>query len=264
MKSTISAWVLLLVALLATGCSKKKTWAEVYAVKGNVVSLTDTTWSASEKFGEVYRERMTGYTKTELNKHGQLVSQTFFDEDGHIERKMVQAWKDKYALSSIIHYNADGEVSLKMIFHYDGDKISSMVEESNEDHNETVYKYEWDGDRLSKITATKEGKTETRSYAYKDDGSCRLSVVSFDGTTSEFDLDSEERIVKCHLGEHNYSYQYAKSGLLEKYSDWNGETTYEYKFDKQGNWTERVGRIKRGKEKAEVCELVVRSVEYGQ
>ena len=182
----------------------------------------------------------------------------------HIERKMVQAWKDKYALSSIIHYNADGEVSLKMIFHYDGDKISSMVEESNEDHNETVYKYEWDGDRLSKITATKEGKTETRSYAYKDDGSCRLSVVSFDGTTSEFDLDSEERIVKCHLGEHNYSYQYAKSGLLEKYSDWNGETTYEYKFDKQGNWTERVGRIKRGKEKEEVCELVVRSVEYGQ
>ena len=116
MKSRISSWVLLLVVLLATGCGKKKTWAEVYAVKGNVVSLTDTTWSASEKFGEVYRERMTGYTRTELNKHGQLVSQTFFDEDGHIERKMVQAWKDKYALSSIIHYNADGEVSLKMIF----------------------------------------------------------------------------------------------------------------------------------------------------
>ena len=87
MKSKISAWVLLLVALLATGCSKQKTWAEVYAVKGNVVSYTDTTWTASEKFGEVYRERMTGYTKTELNKHGQLVSQTSFDENGHIERK---------------------------------------------------------------------------------------------------------------------------------------------------------------------------------
>lgn len=264
MKSRISSWVLLLVVLLATGCGKKKTWAEVYAVKGNVVSLTDTTWSASEKFGEVYKERMTGYTKTELNKHGQLVSQTFFDEDGHIVRKMVQAWKDKYVLSSIIHYNADGGVSQRLIFHYDGDKISSVVQESNEDHSEKVFKYEWDGDRLSKITVTLEGKTETQSYAYKDDGSCRLSVVSFDGTTSEFYLDSDERIVKCHLGEQNYAYQYAKSGLLEKFSDSNGETTYEYKFDKQGNWTERVGRIKRGKEKEIVCELVVRSIEYGQ
>ena len=79
MKARISFFTLLLLAVCFSSCNNKKTWIEANGMKGNIISFTDTTWYATDKFGEVHKEWIENYTKVELNEYGQITSSTQYD-----------------------------------------------------------------------------------------------------------------------------------------------------------------------------------------
>ena len=265
MKSNISLLAIILIALFATSCSKKKTWVETNGMKGNVISFTDTTWYATDKFGEVHKEWMENYTKVELNDNGQIIAITKYDKYGDIEEKTVQEWKDKYTISSATYYNDEGNATRKESYKFDGDKVASVIISDYSDNSEEVLSYSYENDRLSKIVGKKKGKTRTITFTYiGDNNSYKQVEVDYDGSKTESTsyFDSDERLVKWLYGGDKYTYQYGKNGLLEKSTYSNFVNTFEYKFDEKGNWIERVEKEKWAKEKVKIKELVVRSIQY--
>lgn len=261
----ISLLALLVIALCTTSCSKKKTWVEANGMKGNIVCFTDTTWYATDKFGEVHKEWIENYTKVELNDDGQITAITKYDRYGDIQEKTIQEWKDKYTISSVTNYKEDGSASSKETYRFEGDKLYSIVIVDYSDNSEEKLSYEYDGERLTKITGTKKGKTKTITFFYIDDNDSYKRVeTDYDGSKSESTsyFDSDSRLIKWLYGNDKYIFQYGDNGLLEKRTYPSFVNTYEYKFDDKGNWIERVEREKWAKEKVHIKELVVRSIEY--
>lgn len=265
MKTKIFLFTLLLNAVCFSSCSNKKTWVEANGMKGNIVSFTDTTWYATEKFGEVHKEWIENYTKVELNEYGQIIVITKYDRLGNIEEKSVQEWKDKHTLSSVTEYNSDGDASSKEVYEYDEAKVSSIA--VNDYNNNTVetLKYEYDGDKLIKITGTKNGKSKIITFTYIDDNDSFKEVdIDYDGTKTESTsyFDSDGRIIKWLYGGDKYTYQYDKNGLVEKTTYSHFVNTFDYKFDDKGNWIEMVEHEKWEKNKTTIKSYIVRSIEY--
>lgn len=265
MKTYIYFFSLLLIAMCVTSCSNKKTWTEANGMKGNIISFTDTTWYVTDKFGEVHREWIENYTKVELNEDGQIVTITKYDDDGDIQEKTIQEWKDKYTISSVTFYKEDGNTSSKEVYKYNGDKVSSVVIADYSDNSEENLSYEYEGDKLVKITGKKKGKTKTITFTYiGENDSYKEVLVDYDGSKTESTsyFDEDARKVKWLYGGNKYTYQYGKNGLLEKSTYANFVNTFEYKFDTKGNWIERIEREKWENEKVMIKSLVVRNIEY--
>ena len=265
MKAKVSLSTLLLVVVCFSSCSNKKTWVEANGMKGNIISFTDTTWYATDKFGEVHKEWIENYTKVELNEYGQITAITKYDRYDNIEEKTVQEWKDKYTISSITKYNSDGNAASKEIYKFDGDKVSSVAINDYSDNTEEILTYEYDGDRLSKITGKKKGKTKTLTFTYLGENDSYKEVdTDYDGTKTESTsyFDSDGRIITWLYGGDKYTYQYDKNGLVEKTTYSHFVNTFDYKFDDKGNWIERIEHERWGKQKTTIKSYIVRSIEY--
>ena len=265
MKARISFFTLLLLAVCFSSCNNKKTWIEANGMKGNIISFTDTTWYATDKFGEVHKEWIENYTKVELNEYGQITSSTQYDRYDNIEEKIVLEWKDKYTISSITKYKSDGDAESKEIYKFDDDKISSIVINDYSDNTEEILTYEYDGDWLSKITGKKKGKTKTIIFTnIGENGSYKEVRTDYYGTKTEVTryLDSEGRTKTELFGGDKYTYQYDKNGLLRKSTFSHFVNTFDYKFDDKGNWIEMIEHQKWGKEKTTIQSYIVRTIEY--
>lgn len=142
MRTKLFLFSLLLMTICFSSCNDQKTWVEANGLKGNIISFTDTAWYAKEKFGEIHKEMMDYYEKVELNKDGQITSIIKYDDDDHILAKTVQQWEDKHRLSSVTYYNKDGDVSIKEVYTYYGDKVISIARRNYSDDSEEQLSYE--------------------------------------------------------------------------------------------------------------------------
>ena len=267
MKRTFYAILVIVSILVLPSCNnKEQTFAEKCHFKGAVVSFTDTIWSVNEKFGEPQKKWIEGITKVDLNENGQITTVTNYDEDGDITGKELQVWRDKYRLSERVVYGEDGNMAIKFIYSYNGDKLNQTTVHHYDENNviEKLY-YTYEGDRAAQIVGTKGGKKMKTTYSYLDDNDSYKEVeVSYDGEKSvtTFYLDDSDRVIKMLADGDTYTWQYNEKGDELKITTSPFVYTFTYKYDEKGNWIEKIKTSKYGNESPMVEYLITRHYEY--
>lgn len=235
------------------GCRKPNNDLNQLNIKGNVDSVTDSLWYATEKFGEVCKESLCGYSITDFDKHGNIVSCTEFNADGDIENKQTYTY-DECTLVEQCCYDGSGKLTEKHAYLSDKGKI---IKETIKYHS-SIYDYYFNSqegcyyytkDRLDSIVffTPELGRCAARLY-FKDNSGYGYKnyAISAMGTmdSSTIYLDDGGRKIKVIEKSGIYTYSYNSNGdVEERHSPGRMRIRYKYKYDRKNNWVEQIAYV---------------------
>ena len=171
-------WLALLaICLLIFACSggdEKNSLTELN-LKGKVKSINTTSFTTTEKFGEVTKDDWEENYKRKFDDKGNLIEEASYDEDGELSWKNKSKYDDKGNQIEWAYYDKDGELSGKYKYKYDdkGNPIeSASYDEDGELDYKTTYELEYDSkdNWIKKITYEDDKPTEIseREIEYYD------------------------------------------------------------------------------------------------
>ena len=248
MKISSFNWLFILsvLVLLLSSCSKKRNALIDNGIKGKVTSFTDTIWSVSEKFGEVVKDEINNVIKCDVDENGNITAYTIYDSDGDIARKIVQTFKGTQ-FDEIRTYDRSGD---------------------EESYNKYFYSKD-NPERIDSIKVVSYGSKSTAFFEYLDDNdSYKYFTIDEDGEKSGVGyqyFDKEKRLIEDKSPYATTKYTYDDNGLCissKQTSEYGGdeEREYEYGFDKKGSMIKRITYVTSGNRKA--VEMLTRHIEY--
>ncbi len=240
-----------------------KTDLQKNGLQGNVKSAKETTYKAIGKPGG---KTTKGQKGTEAGKQDLYL---FFDTEKKLTEKIkmnaagkpVYKYEYKYdpqgKLISETVYNSDNKVFNSGLFKYD----SATKEESRYDENKTLfskffYHYDTNGNLTEELRHGADGVVKTKNnYTYDANGNkTEDQGFNADGTfvfKNTFTNDSKGLPVeiRAYTDEQTFGKKLCKyddhQNLVEELEyrtsgDLVQKTTFSYKYDPQGNWTEKI------------------------
>ncbi len=199
----IATSVLIMVSCTSSKKDKDKNDWNRYNLYGKVKSFKKTTYDAEEKFGNIekgVRSIIGDNNQVIFNIKGSKLEENKYYRNGRILRKNVYKYDEKGDVIEENEYDSDGKLSDKIIYKYD--KKGNLIETN---------RYYADGSLLSKGVFKynqKGNKIETNTYYPNGNLDSKL-LYDEKGNTIEMTL-------------------------------FNSEYKFEYVFDNEGNWTNRI------------------------
>ncbi len=235
---------------------KEETDFESDGLKGNVSQLTQNTYEAIEKFGEIiqgkgidfsYSHRPFDHFLKKYNVKGNLIEWKLYNSDGSLKRKETYKYDDKGNLIKSNEYNSDGSFDKKCIYKHDdkGKKIEKNCYnlDGSLDYK-YIYKYDDKGNGIE-------------SNEYNSDGSLKGKVG--------YKYDDKGNNIEINMVVSKFTYKYDDKGILIERNDYNSDGilyrkfNYKYEYDEESNWVKKIEF--RGM--AEIPEeITIRTIEY--
>ncbi len=216
----------MVLSLAVYGCGDKESRLQkYYGLKGNVKSKTFMRCEGKEKFGEPTIQKCVAGFSLRFDKNGKEVERTELDGSGKVKSKFIYAYNDEGHFIGGAKYSPDGTVLEKSEAELFPTGLVQKLTVRSED---------------GKLIRTEE--FEYNKYGYETAKTVR--------DTDNKIQSKEVRTYNEKNQEINYK-KYDKNGNLSfqvnSTHDENGNTiesdiggTFEYKFDKQGNWIQKV------------------------
>ena len=180
-----------------------------FNLKGKVSSVKESEYIAVEKFGEAQKGSLFGKSTYKYDEKGNEIECNSYDSDGSLRTKSTYKYDEKGNEIECNSYDSDGSLRTKSTYNYD--EKGNMIEDkwnsydSDSSFTKATYKYDEKGKRIE-------------CNSYDSDGSLSLKAT--------FNYDEKGNIIEINA--------YDSDGSLFS------KSTYKYKFDKTGNWIEKV------------------------
>ena len=209
--------ILSVLCLVSCNQSEKKNDLTEENLKGKVKSITENTYEAVDKFGQI-------------EKGDVLVdSSAVYTDDGHFK-----IYNEKGNKIEENYYNSNGSLIYKNTYKYD--KKGNIIEEKSYYPDgsliyKNTYKYDEKGNKIEDNSYDSDGRLHSK-YTYKYDE--KGNKIEENWYNSDGRLHSK------------YTYKYDEKGnnIEENWYDSDGSLyekhTYKYEYDKNNNWTQRI------------------------
>tara|TARA_B100001769_G_C22038841_1_gene558274 strand:+ start:54 stop:650 length:597 start_codon:yes stop_codon:yes gene_type:complete len=140
--------ILLLFISLLSSCDNKQNSLKEMKLNGKVNSVTQTTYSAVEKFREPERDEFLFETEYVFDKDGFYKKWESFSADGELLSKAKPKYDDDGNMKEFKYYNSENELLNKQYCKYDSD--GNMIEHKYYSDGKLNHKvnYKWDDDGL--------------------------------------------------------------------------------------------------------------------
>ena len=256
-----------LATLLLASCSapQQKTYVERHHLHGDIVSITDSVWRASEWLGQVHQEQLQAVIKWEVNAEGQLDSYAIYNAEGGLVNQEVNAWKDPYRLDSVQQFGPGGKLHCRSLYIYEGDRLDTIVNQYDSQEVEYLVHRYVDG-QLSSIEGQLAGKSKVSRYSFLTDGSFTVQETSYDGQTTSDTYNADGQIVRSDMTSESWQHTYSDEGLLTQSSHTapfkSVVDTYQYTFDNHGNWNTSTRSRSEGDKAPSVDLYILRTIVY--
>jgi hypothetical protein len=256
---------------------------------GNAKSITEKTFFAVEKFGEIVKGDKYWYDFVSISEYDEWVFNSYveFNNKGYIIKsfsffKEVNDYNDKNQLRTKQYLSKDLKTASTVTYKYDnkGYLIESI---NNFSKDKTKYLNDKDGNCIelnqydsignlfnkvkTNISFNKEGDRIEERKSYNDDGSFSFHLKTiFDKNGNEIESCSYDESGKIHQ---KINSKYNSQNLLIEYTEkleyqknvnegWTKLIEHKYtKFDSNKNWTEKI-EYKNGKP----VEIIERKIVY--
>lgn len=209
--------ILSVLCLVSCNQSEKKNDLTEENLKGKVKSITENTYEAVDKFGQIEKGDVLvdssavytddGHFKI-YNEKGNKIEGNIYFSDGRLHPKYTYKYDENRNKIEENYYNSNGRLYFKYTYKYDkkGNKIEGNIYFSNGKLDKKVtYKYDEKGNIIE-------------LNGYNSDGSLLYKYT--------YKYDKKENIIEKN--------RYNSNGSLdEKY-------TYKYEYDKNNNWIQQV------------------------
>lgn len=256
-----------LVALLLASCSapQQKTFVERHHFHGDIVSITDSVWSASEWLDKVHQEQLQAVIQWVVNAEGQLDSYAVYNAEGGLLNQEVNEWSDRYRLNTVNQFGLGGKLRCRSVYIYEGDRLDTIVNQYDTQEVEfLVHRYE--AGRLATVEGTMAGRSKVSRFSFLSDGSYTVMDTSYDGQTTTDTYNADGQIVRSDMTSESWQQTYNDDGLLIQTTHTAPfrcvVDTYEYTFDTHGNWTTSIRRRREGDKAPSVDQYTQRTIVY--
>ena len=164
--SLLTLLVALLTVMPGQAATKKKTGWQEQGLKGNVKTVTTSSYEIKLVFGES-KQVLRSKVIYKYDATGNMIEQAYYNADGSLSFKYIAKYDAAGSKIEEAYYNADGSLSGKYICKYDA--VGNRIERAEYNVNgslsgKTISKYDAAGNRIElagyKIE-TKFGQTET-------------------------------------------------------------------------------------------------------
>ena len=282
MKIKVIITMILMILLSACGSKSKdqKSDVKILGLKGKVKSIKYMTYNAELKFGAIKKGEQSN--SKENNKYFNFNENEIKIEDGEyisydqIQIKRLYIYNDKNILTQTSGYNLNGDFLGKLTYEIDsqGDLIETNdFNSKNEFMGKTIYTRDNNGNAIETNIYDSMGNLKSKFTSDHDSKGRILESIYYDSNGELLEkkyikYDNKGRIIERKLiidtsiFIQNFKYDNKETDDLtvmiksENYSIIS-ETIYTYKYDKNGNWIEKISI------EDEVPKIIVeREIEY--
>ena len=210
--------ILSVLCLVSCNQSEKKNDLTEENLKGKVKSITENTYEAVDKFGQIEKgdvlvDSSAVYTDDGrfkiYNEKGNKIEENYYNSNGSLIYKNTYKYDEKGNKIEENYYNSNGRLYSKTTYKYD--EKGNMIEDNFYDSDDgsliykNTYKYDEKGNKIEEYHYDEDGKFNYKTtYKYDEKG----NKIEYN------DYDSDGRL--------------------------NSKTTYKYEYDKNNNWTQQV------------------------
>ncbi|MCL2650249.1 MAG: hypothetical protein FWD60_04375 [Candidatus Azobacteroides sp.] len=243
----------------------------VYDIKG--ATIESESWKKSdnkEPIKKIYVIRYDNQNKEE---------QVCYNSDGTLDSKAVWTYDNQNREIESVFYNSDGTLNFKVVSKYDNDKIiqENCYKGDGSLSQKVLYKYNNDTTNREELTYdSSENLTSKWLVCDKND----IPLESYSYYKSLFGYDEKTVYKHDNTGKETYQASYKDYGNgyvkdAEEFYNENGDIimeksygnadngvidyTYQYKYDKKGNWIEKIVFETEAKI---VSSIIEREIEY--
>ena len=180
MKKIILA-ILSVLCLVSCNQSEKKNDLTEENLKGKVKSITENTYEAVDKFGQIEKGDVLvdssavytddGHFKI-YNEKGNKIEENYYNSNGSLIYKNTYKYDEKGNKIEENYYNSNGRLYSKTTYKYDekGNIIEKNNYDSNDLFNKTTYKYDEKGNTIEINNYNSDGRLDSKyTYKYKYD-----------------------------------------------------------------------------------------------
>jgi hypothetical protein len=248
MKSTLST---ILIILLFISCSSKKENDLVRAeLHGDVVKVSEYTYEAVEKFGDITKGKLQTYTTTKYDEHGNNIEYIYTRMPDSLENeKKTRTTTSKFN-------NQDQRIAVA------DPKTGQILAE---------FKYNDDG-KCYEIINLQDGKKSSVSKNFYDENGNLKESKDFNSnggqeSRSTFKFNKDKKLVQqVEFNKDNEKestiYSYNKEGLLISYTtnkkDYKYKRSFKYTaFDSNNNWIKKISYYNDS-----LSDVIERKIEY--
>lgn len=223
--------ITLFVILLLTACNNN----QHSEFKGDIESISEKTYSCSEKFGEIIKEDLIeGAAYSFENKN--IIKYIRYDNEG--EKKYISEYQFKnekpFSSRSIYStYDSDTRKNIQV------EEISTLIDRKAKTERwlrqkngiqDTVY---YDIDKFGYRCIQKEKDIQGNIHIFENTRDNKGNLIEFKhSTNNEIDY-----IVKSKYDVNNLEIEKKSENIIQGWKDY---IKYKYKIDDIGNWTERI------------------------
>ena len=129
--------ILSVLCLVSCNQSEKKNDLTEENLKGKVKSITENTYEAVDKFGQIEKGDVlvdssavyTDYGRFKIyNEKGNKIEENRYDSDGSLDFKDTYKYDEKGNKIEINNYNSDGRLDSKTTYKYEYDKNNNWTQ----------------------------------------------------------------------------------------------------------------------------------------
>lgn len=239
---------LFLIAALAISCNSQKNSLDELNVKGKVWKIQETSFYGEEKFGkyQIGSRSYYGNNLSVFNEDGYIMEYHSLDKNGKTEELTKYTYNKENQCTEIDTYK-ESELKRKIVNNYKDNKIKEVNVFSKNGVLDDVYIYEYNGKLLSggKILDSERNLVNTFENEYKKDLLTSQTVKGIKGEIIrkvEYKRNSTNNVIESKTS-------YPKDSSEDKY-------TFDYEYDKKGNWIKQYQFNKEGK----IEHIVIRNI----
>ncbi|WP_407526856.1 hypothetical protein PDL71_06230 [Lacibacter sp. MH-610] len=263
---------------IISGCSESSNDLIKNKIKGKVNKITESRYSATEKFGELKKEKQESLTISTYNTKGYIIEKFEKGFNGFDDETRIYEYKNNKLLKINV---LDQNKKTKQTYIYDYNENGRLIKwrnilSDNEILQYETYSYDEKGFLIESTSYKKDGSISSKSKLTNDfNGNCiERKFYEYDAVfeTHKQKYDSKNNLIEREIEMYNNlisktTYKYNNDKLVEEvslptlYSPESSSSKYEYlNFDKKNNWTVKTIRRIYGKE--HIFEIIEREYLY--
>ena len=255
--------ILSVLCLVSCKQSEKKNDLTEENLKGKVKSITENTYEAVDKFGQIEKGDVSyyAYAVTIYNEKGNKIEENHYNSYGMLYEKYTYKYDENGNNIEECHYE-DGILSKKHTYKYDenGNNIQKRryYYKNGKFNSKSSYTYKYDenGNNIEECHYLTDGKIDYKTtYKYDEKGNkIEICRYDYDNLSYKYTYKYDEKgnnIEKNKYyssGNLNYksTYKYDENGnkIEENSYDFihrfDYKDTYKYEYDKNNNWIQQV------------------------
>jgi hypothetical protein len=161
-------------SILIIGCDseQKENSLTEQNIKGDVKSISATTYKAIERFGEIEKDSIALSFGFDYNEEGNQVGQIYYNSDGSLGGKSTYEYDEEGNQVESTAYNSDGNISWKSTYEYDeeGNQVESIFSWPEEViYYKHTYEYDEEGNKVASTAYNSDGSVDGKStYVYDE------------------------------------------------------------------------------------------------